>query len=71
AVGEFAIPELRGGPDSIMIGRVLWQEFFNNRDWPVASAVAIILLPLLIVPIMGVHKHQQIRVGEHGWIIYR
>ncbi|SUH38462.1 putrescine transporter permease PotH [Salmonella enterica subsp. enterica] len=52
AVGEFVIPELLGGPDSIMIGRVLWQEFFNNRDWPVASAVAIIMLLLLIVPIM-------------------
>ncbi|MGL5762516.1 MAG: putrescine ABC transporter permease PotH, partial [Plesiomonas shigelloides] len=47
AVGEFVIPELLGGPDSIMIGRVMWQEFFNNRDWPVASAVAIIMLLLL------------------------
>ena len=61
AVGEFVIPELLGGPDSIMIGRVLWQEFFNNRDWPVASAVAIIMLLLLIVPIMWFHKHQQKR----------
>lgn len=58
AVGEFVIPELLGGPDSIMIGRVLWQEFFNNRDWPVASAVAIVMLILLIVPIMWFHKHQ-------------
>jgi putrescine transport system permease protein len=40
AVGEFVIPELLGGPDTLMIGRVLWNEFFNNRDWPVASAVA-------------------------------
>nr|VXZ86695.1 Putrescine transport system permease protein PotH [Klebsiella pneumoniae] len=61
AVGEFVIPELLGGPDSIMIGRVLWQEFFNNRDWPVASAVAIVMLLLLIVPIMWFHKHQQNR----------
>lgn len=66
AVGEFVIPELLGGPDSIMIGRVLWQEFFNNRDWPVASAVAIVMLLLLIVPIMWFHKHQQKQVGEHG-----
>ena len=66
AVGEFVIPELLGGPDSIMIGRVLWQEFFNNRDWPVASAVAILMLLLLIVPIMWFHKHQQKQVGEHG-----
>ena len=60
------IPELLGGPHSIMIGRVLWQEFFNNRDWPVASAVAIVMLLLLIVPIMWFHKHQQKQVGEHG-----
>ena len=66
AVGEFVIPELLGGPDSLLIGRVLWQEFFNNRDWPVASAVAIIMLLLLIMPIMWFHKHQQKSVGEHG-----
>lgn len=66
AVGEFVIPELLGGPDSIMIGRVLWQEFFNNRDWPVASAVAIIMLLLLIVPIMWFHKHQNKTMGEKG-----
>ncbi len=66
AVGEFVIPELLGGPDSIMIGRVLWQEFFNNRDWPVASAVAITMLLILIVPILWFHKHQNKSVGEHG-----
>ncbi|MGL4455540.1 MAG: putrescine ABC transporter permease PotH [Plesiomonas sp.] len=58
AVGEFVIPELLGGPDSIMIGRVMWQEFFNNRDWPVASAVAIVMLLILALPIMWFHKHQ-------------
>ena len=52
AVGEFVIPALLGGPDPLMIGRVLWDEFFNNRDWPVASAVAIAMLLLLVVPIM-------------------
>ena len=52
AVGEFVIPELLGGPDALMIGRVLWNEFFANRDWPVASAVAIAILLLLVVPIM-------------------
>ena len=51
AVGEFVIPELLGGPDSIMIGRVLWNEFFANRDWPIASAVAIIMLLILVLPI--------------------
>lgn len=63
AVGEFVIPELLGGPDSIMIGRILWQEFFNNRDWPVASAVATVMLVLLIVPILWFHKHQNRESG--------
>ncbi|QUY51016.1 putrescine ABC transporter permease PotH [Serratia plymuthica] len=66
AVGEFVIPELLGGPDSIMIGRVLWQEFFNNRDWPVASAVASVMLLLLIVPILWFHKHQNKEMGGQG-----
>jgi putrescine transport system permease protein len=66
AVGEFVIPELLGGPDSIMIGRVLWQEFFNNRDWPVASSVAIIMLLLLIVPILWFHKYQNKTAGDHA-----
>jgi putrescine transport system permease protein len=58
AVGEFVIPALLGGPDSLMIGRVLWEEFFNNRDWPVASAVAIAMLLLLVVPIMLLQYNQ-------------
>ncbi|TCV98109.1 putrescine transport system permease protein [Biostraticola tofi] len=66
AVGEYVIPELLGGPDSIMIGRILWQEFFNNRDWPVASAVAIIMLLLLVIPIMWFHKHQNKTIGGHA-----
>lgn len=52
AVGEFVIPALLGGPDTVMIGRVLWDEFFANRDWPVASAVAIVVVLLLVAPIM-------------------
>ncbi len=52
AVGEFVIPDLMGGPDTLMIGRVLWNEFFTNRDWPLASAVAIVLLIVLVAPIM-------------------
>ena len=47
AVGEYVIPALLGGPDTLMIGRVVWDEFFANRDWPVASALAIVLLALL------------------------
>ena len=58
AVGEFVIPELLGGPDTLMIGKVLWNEFFNNRDWPVASAVATIMLLLLLVPIMIFHHFE-------------
>jgi len=58
AVGEFVIPALLGGPDSLMIGRVLWTEFFNNRDWPVASAVAIALLLLLVIPIVLLQRAQ-------------
>ncbi|WP_314154720.1 putrescine ABC transporter permease PotH [Rouxiella badensis] len=66
AVGEYVIPELLGGPDSIMIGRILWQEFFNNRDWPVASAVAVVMLLLLIVPILWFHKYQNKELGDNA-----
>lgn len=52
AVGEFVIPDLLGGSDTLMIGRTLWTEFFNNRDWPLASAVAVVLLLLLVGPIV-------------------
>ena len=57
-VGEFVIPELLGGPDTLMIGKILWNEFFNNRDWPVASAVATIMLILLLVPILIFHHYE-------------
>ncbi|MCL5777959.1 ABC transporter permease subunit [Limibaculum sp. FT325] len=52
AVGEFVIPELLGGSSTQMIGRTLWNEFFQNRDWPLASSVAVLLLMVLVVPIM-------------------
>jgi ABC-type spermidine/putrescine transport system, permease component I len=52
AMGEFVIPDLLGGSTTLMIGKTLWNEFFNNRDWPVSSAVAVILLLLLVVPIV-------------------
>jgi putrescine transport system permease protein len=58
AVGEFVIPALLGGPDALMIGKVLWTEFFSNRDWPVASAVAIALLLLLVIPIVFLQRAQ-------------
>jgi putrescine transport system permease protein len=58
AVGEYVIPELLGGPSSLMIGRVLWSEFFSNRDWPTASAVAIAILLALVIPLMIYQKYQ-------------
>jgi len=58
AVGEYVIPALLGPPDSLMIGKVLWTEFFNNRDWPVASAVAIALLLILVAPIVYLQRAQ-------------
>ncbi|AMR65395.1 ABC transporter permease subunit [Aquipseudomonas alcaligenes] len=58
AVGEFVIPELLGGPETLMIGKVLWQEFFNNRDWPVASALAVIMLAILMGPIIWFNRNQ-------------
>ncbi|WP_299929256.1 ABC transporter permease subunit [uncultured Pelagimonas sp.] len=59
ALGEFVIPSLLGGSDTLMIGKVLYEEFFSNRDWPVASAVAVILLLILIVPIVLFQLNQQ------------
>jgi putrescine transport system permease protein len=56
AIGEYVIPYLLGGPESLMIGRVLFDEFFVNRDWPLASSVAVILLMLLVVPIVLLQK---------------
>lgn len=59
AMGEYVIPELLGGSNTLMIGKVLWQEFFANRDWPVASAVAIVLLAILIIPIVFFIKNEE------------
>ncbi|HBU99682.1 MULTISPECIES: ABC transporter permease subunit [Thalassospira] len=63
SVGEFVIPELLGGPNTLMIGRTLWNEFFANRDWPIASAVAIAMLVFLVVPIMW-FQHIQTKQEE-------
>ncbi|MEJ6002417.1 ABC transporter permease subunit [Paucibacter soli] len=57
-VGEFVIPELLGGPQTLMIGRVLWDEFFSNNDWPMASAVAVVMILLIIVPLAIFNKYQ-------------
>ncbi len=66
AVGEYIIPSLLGRTDQLMIGRVLSDEFFANRDWPVASAVAILMLLLLVVPIMWFQRNQGRQLGAHA-----
>jgi putrescine transport system permease protein len=60
AIGEFVIPDLLGGSDTLMIGRTLWNDFFANRDWPAASAAAIVLLALLIVPLL-LYEHMRLK----------
>jgi len=58
AVGEFVIPSLLGGPDQLMIGRLLWDEFFSNRDWPLASGVAVVMLLLLVPPLVLAQRYR-------------
>jgi putrescine transport system permease protein len=60
AIGEFVIPSLMGGLDSLMIGRTLYEEFFSNRDWPLSAAVATVLLLILVAPIMA-FQHSRVR----------
>lgn len=57
-VGEYVIPELLGGPETLMIGRVLWDEFFANNDWPMASSVAVVMVLLIIVPLAIFNRNQ-------------
>lgn len=64
-VGEFVIPDLLGGSEQLMIGQVLWTEFFSNRDWPAASAVAVVLLCLLIVPVV-IYQQMQLPALEEN-----
>ena len=64
SVGEFVIPEILGGSDSLMIGRILWMEFFNNQDWPVACAIAIALLVLLLLPMI---IFQRLQMQRRHW----
>ncbi|MGY0400280.1 MAG: ABC transporter permease, partial [Ostreibacterium sp.] len=61
AMGEFVIPDILGGSDTLMIGKTLWSEFFSNRDWPVASAVTVVLLMLLVVPLVLFQRQQENR----------
>ena len=57
-IGEYVIPELLGGPQTLMIGRVMWDEFFSNNDWPMASTVAVVMVLLIIVPLAIFNKYQ-------------
>ncbi|MFS4437813.1 ABC transporter permease subunit [Paracoccaceae bacterium GXU_MW_L88] len=57
AIGEYVIPELLGGSNTLMIGKVLWQEYFSNRDWPVAAAVATAMLVLIVLPFMLLRRY--------------
>jgi putrescine transport system permease protein len=63
AVGEFVIPELLGGPSTLMIGRVLWDEFFSNNDWPMAAAVAVVMIGLILVPMAILNKAEAEQAG--------
>lgn len=65
AAGEFVIPDLLGGSDTLMIGRTMWNEFFANRDWPVASAAAILLLAALLAPLV-IYERLQMREARKG-----
>ena len=63
-VGEYVIPELLGGPETLMIGHVLWDEFFSNNDWPMASAVTVIVILLILVPMGIFNKYQTKQLQE-------
>jgi putrescine transport system permease protein len=65
AVGEFVIPDLLGGPDSLMLGKLMWTEFFANKDWPLASALALSMLVLLVVPFVAMQRLHQ-RYEQEG-----
>lgn len=64
AVGEFVIPELVGGSDNLMIGKVLWQAFFDQNNWPLASAIAVIMVILLVIPITLFHHYENREIEE-------
>ncbi|GAP34686.1 ABC transporter permease subunit [Piscinibacter sakaiensis] len=64
-IGEFVIPELLGGPQTLMIGRVLWDEFFSNNDWPMAASVAVVMVLLILVP-LALFNHYQAQAQEGG-----
>jgi putrescine transport system permease protein len=64
-VGEYVIPELLGGPETLMIGHVLWDEFFSNNDWPMASAVTVVLILVILLP-LGIYNKYQVKQGARA-----
>ena len=58
-MGEFVIPDLLGGPDTLMLGKLMWTEFFSNKDWPLASSLAAVLLVVLIIPFVILRQYEQ------------
>jgi len=64
AVGEYVIPEMLGGADTLMMGRVMWNEFFTNADWPVAASITVVMVLLLIVPLVGIQVAQMRRIKQ-------
>ena len=65
SVGEYVIPELVGGPDNLMIGKVMWQAFFDQNNWPLAAAIAVVMVVLLVVPI-GMQQYFENREAVKG-----
>jgi putrescine transport system permease protein len=65
AVGEYVIPEMLGGANTLMMGRVMWNEFFNNADWPMASAVTCVMVLLLLVPLVY-FQYNQVKQQEQA-----
>jgi putrescine transport system permease protein len=66
SLGEYVIPELLGGPETQMIGRTLWNEFFSNNDWTMASAVAVSMVVLILIPLAVFNKYQADSVNKEG-----
>ena len=64
SVGEYVIPELVGGPDNLMIGKVLWQAFFDQNNWPLAAAVAVVMVLLLVVPMALFQRYEERELEE-------
>jgi len=67
AVGEYVIPEMLGGANTLMMGRVMWNEFFTNADWPMASAVTVVMVLLLLVPLIVFQLNQQQRFEREAY----